>query len=484
LRHGIAYRSLIGRGCLVGLSFALPLLGGCASVGPEYRGPQPELPPAWHGQQPVPAQAQDLATWWQGFGDPLLTQLVEQALAANLDLASAQAQLREARARRDLARAELGLSLSASASAARSRSSAAAGSGTTSDRFSAGFDASWEPDLFGGGRRSLQAAEAELAASEQDLYGVRVSLVAEVARNYLELRTAEQRLHIAEAGLATRQETYDLTRWRVQAGLVSQLDEAQAKTTLAATRASLPALRSSVSEARYRLAILLARAPGELDSRLQASADIPTAEPGVALGIPTDTLRQRPDVRAAERRLAAQTERLGAAMAARYPGFSLSGSLGLEALTLGGLFNGGAHAASLLARVAAPIFDAGRIDSTVAIQDALLEQAELAYRSALLDALQDVENALLGLDAAGQRRARLGEALAAAQAAEQLARDRYAAGLADFQSVLESQRSRLELHDQLALAQGDHGIALVQLYKALGGGWQNRTAPSALEESR
>jgi multidrug efflux system outer membrane protein len=456
------------------------LLSGCAAVGPNYQPPQPSAPAQWRGAQDTAARdAVVLAQWWKQFNDLVLNNLVTDALAANTDLATAQAKLREARARRDLSRAGLGPSVGVSGSASRSEGSRETGSGATRNLYSAGFDASWEPDIFGGTRRGVEAAEADLQASEETLRDTRVSLVAEVGRNYVDLRSGERRLAIAEANLATQKETYDLTSWRQQAGLVSQLDEAQALTALEQTQAALPSLRTAISEARNRLAILLGRAPGELDARLAAKSETPVAPDAVSTGIPADTLRQRPDVRAAERRLAAQTARLGEAEAARYPSFTLSGSLGLESLALGSLIGSSAATHSLLAGITAPIFDAGRIRSNIAVQDALLEQSRLGYQAAVLTALEEVENALVGLANARERQLQLARATDSARSTLEIARNRYAAGLADFQTVLDSQRTLLTLEDQLATGAGETSNAQIQLYKTLGGGWTPDRASGA-----
>jgi NodT family efflux transporter outer membrane factor (OMF) lipoprotein len=464
--------------------FALPavllaMLGGCASVGPDYVRPELSVPETWANAQAKSAAAQDLSQWWQQFHDPLLTDLVEQALLASPDLLSAQAKLREARARRGLARANQFPTIGAFISESRSKSSTETGSGLTRELYSAGFDASWEPDIFGGTRRSVEAAEADLQASEETLRDTRVSLVAEVGRNYVDLRTGEHRLAIAEANLAAQAEIYDLTRWRQQAGLVSQLDEAQALTALEQTRAALPSLRTAIAEARNRLAILLGRAPGDLDARLSTNTATPVAPDTISTGIPADTLRQRPDVRAAERRLAAQTARLGEAEAARYPSFKLSGSLGLESLTLGSLAGSSAATHSLLAGITAPIFDAGRIRSNIAVQDALLEQSRIGYQAAVLTALEEVENALAGLANARQRQAKLARATDSARSTLEIARNRYATGLADFQAVLDSQRTLLTLEDQLATGTGETSNTQIRLYKALGGGWTPDSASGA-----
>lgn len=466
------------RGACVAALLAVAL-GGCAAVGPDYSEPQLAVPAGWSAGTGTDAMdAALLARWWHGFGDPVLDRLVADALAANLDLAQARARLREARARRGVAGAALAPSVDASLSGSRSRSSGQSGSGSTRELYSAGFDASWELDVFGGVRRSVEAAQADLEASVESLSDTRVSLAAEVALNYIDLRTAEQRLAIAEESIASRGENHQIIRWRQQAGLVSELDLAQATTDLESTRAVLPPLRTAVIEAKNRLAVLLGRNPGELESLVHADRPIPLAAAEIVAAIPADTLRQRPDVRAAERRLAAQTARLGEAEAARYPSFRLSGSLGLEALELDALADRGANTHSLFGGITAPVFNAGRIAANIEIQDALVEQARLAYRAAVLAALEEVENALTAVANTDARRVKLAEAAAAARTTLAIAEYRYASGLADFLSVLDAQRTQLSLDEQLAGSTGELARAQVRLYKALGGGWSTEPLPA------
>jgi NodT family efflux transporter outer membrane factor (OMF) lipoprotein len=412
-----------------------------------------------------------LATWWRRFDDPVLDRLIADALAANPGLAEARARLREARARRGAAGAQLAPSVDAALSGSTATGSSQTGSGATRELYRAGFDASWELDVFGGLRRGVEAAQREMEASAASLADTRVTLAAEVALNYIDLRTVEQRLAIAEASLAARSENHEIIRWRQQAGLVSELDLAQATTDLASTRAVLPPLRAAAVEAKNRLAVLLGRNPGEIENRLTASGRLVIADRGIAIGIPADTLRQRPDVRVAERRLAAETARLGEAEAARYPSFRLSGTLGLEALELDALTDSGADTRSLVGGITAPIFNAGRIAATIDIQDARLEQAHQAYRATVLAALEEVENALTAVAETRTRRARLAEAAAAAQTTLEIAQHRYASGLADFLSVLDAQRTLLSLDEQLAGSSGELARAHIRLYKALGGGW-------------
>ena len=466
------------RGACVAALLAVAL-GGCAAVGPDYSEPQLAVPAGWSAGTGTDAMdAVLLARWWHGFGDPVLDRLVADALAANLDLAQARARLREARARRGVAGAALAPSVDASLSGSRSRSSGQSGSGSTRELYSAGFDASWELDVFGGVRRSVEAAQADLEASVESLSDTRVSLAAEVALNYIDLRTAEQRLAIAEESIAYRGENHQIIRWRQQAGLVSELDLAQATTDLESTRAVLPPLRTAVTEAKNRLAVLLGRNPGELESLVHADRPIPLAAGEIVAAIPADTLRQRPDVRVAERRLAAQTARLGEAEAARYPSFRLSGSLGLEALELDALADRDANTHSLFGGITAPVFNAGRIAANIEIQDALVEQARLAYRAAVLAALEEVENALTAVANTDARRVKLAEAAAAARTTLAIAEYRYASGLADFLSVLDAQRTQLSLDEQLAGSTGELARAQARLYKALGGGWSTEPLPA------
>lgn len=453
----------------------LMLLGGCTTLGPDYTPPEQALPTTWSQAGAGTTQGtQDLSQWWTGLQDPMLTDLVAQALADSPDLQKAQAKLREARARRSLAGAGSQPTLTASGSASRNKSSKETGSGVTRNLFSVGLDASWEADVFGGIRRGEEAAQADLEATQASLHDTQVSLVAEVALNYVNLRAYQQRLAIVRASEASQVETLQLTDWRAQAGLTTSLDVDQARTSLEQTRAQIPVLETGLAEARHRLAILLGRAPGSLNARLFSAGDIPAIPDQVVVGIPADTLRQRPDVQAAERSLAAETARIGVAEANRYPSFTLGGSLGLEALTLSGLTGGNTLAGSLLASVAGTLFDGGRLEQQVEIQNAVQAQALATYRATVLTALEEVENALVSLANGRQRQASLLSAEAAAASAADLAHQQYQAGLVDFQSVLTSQRTLLDVRDSLKSSQADTATALVQLYKALGGGWSNK----------
>lgn len=448
-------------------------LASCVTVGPAYTPPQAEVPSAWSSaDNGVTADApDDLARWWAQLDDPLLTQLIEEAQQANLDFASVRTRLREARARRTFVAAARLPSVSASAGVRRARTSEEVGRGTTTEFFSAGFDAGWEIDVFGGIRRSVEAAQADLDTSVENVRDVQVTLAAEVARLYIEARGLQRRLAIARDNLASQSETLELTAWRAQAGLVSSQDVEQARANVEQTRAQIPALETGLAATMYALDVLLGQPPGTLRARFAEDVDLPPVPAVIAVGIPADALRQRPDVRAAERTLAAETARVGVAHAARYPAFNLSGSIGVEALSASALGNSGAWAASIFAGIVAPIFDTGRLRAQVEIQDAVRERAEIAYRQAVLGALEEVENALVALVQNRGREAALVRAADAARSAAALARQRYSAGLVDFQSVLDTERSVLSIEDSLAATRTDGVLALIRLYKALGGGW-------------
>lgn len=468
--------------CLIG---AVILTSGC-TVGPDYRRPEPAVPPAWQTAEQdgikksriAPAQ---LAAWWQVLNDPLLSRLVKEADTNNLDLKLAAARLQEARARRGYTAADRYPSLQAGAGASRIGSSEETGSGKTSDSFGIQFDASWEIDLFGKKRRSLEAATSTAEAALEDLRATRVSLLAEVVLTYIELRSYQAQLAILEANISSQAETWQIASWRNRSGLVTQLDEDQARMSLEQTRSLLPTLHGSLEQTRNSLAVLLGRQPGTLPE-LTSAAPLPLAPAELAIGVPADTLRQRPDIRSAERRLAAATAQIGVATAARYPALSLSGSVGLQAMAVDNLFQPGAMLYSLAANTVMTIFDSGRIRQNIEIQNAVQEQAKLQYQSSVLTALRDVENSLIAYAQELNRRQALTQAVQAAQSAAGIAGSQYRAGLVDFPSVLETQRSLLSVQEQLVRCEAAVVSNLARLYKALGGGW-SQTEPDQTDRS-
>jgi NodT family efflux transporter outer membrane factor (OMF) lipoprotein len=459
----------------------LGIFAGCA-VGTDYVAPEIAMPPAWHAELAGGATSeqmdpQTLASWWTMLNDPILTSLIDRAVRGNLDLKKAQARVREARGRRGINQAHLFPTLNATGSATYSRGSGSVSTAQGSyaisaqDSYSIGLDASWEVDVFGGVRRSVEAATADLQASGEDLRNVLVSLLGEVALNYIEARTFQARLAVAEANLAAQTETYELTAVRVEAGLTTALDVEQATYNLESTRSQIPTLQSGLEEAKNRLAILLGEHPGAVHTELAARQPLPVPPLEVAVGVPADLLRRRPDVRHAERKLAAQTAQIGVVTAELYPKFSLVGSIGLNALDLTNLFSAASRAYSIGPTVSWRLFDAGAIRKNIEVQSALQDQALIQYEATVLTALEEVENALVAFVEEQRRREALRDAARAAERALALAQAQYGAGMVDFRSVLDAQRSLLSLQDQLAQSEGTVTSNVVRLYKALGGGW-------------
>ncbi len=463
------------RGLPRALPFAMAIavsLSGCSSWSPRTQElPAIALPAAWSTAASPTSAANDpatsLAQWWQRFNDPLLSTLVAQALQANTSIRSAQAALQQSRALRDVQSAGLLPDVSASGSVQRSKS----GGNDASNSFRVGLDASWEPDVFGGKHSAVNAAEADTQVAEATLADVQVSMAAEVALAYIQLRGQQAQAMIARNNLASQNETLQITDWRAQAGLVTSVEVEQARTAREQTSAQIPTLEASMAKTRHALAVLTGQPPEALQALLTDSLAIPQAADDLALSIPAQTLRQRPDVRAAEQRISAALARVSAADAARYPSFSISGSLGLSALTLGALGNGASVVNALLGSVSVPLFDGGAARAQVRAQTAALEQARVAYESVVLTALKDVEDALVALRGDRDRLTHLQSAATAAGNADQLAQQRYNSGLIDFQTVLQTQRALLTTQDSVASTSADISADHVRLYKALGGGW-------------
>ncbi|MCX6864722.1 MAG: efflux transporter outer membrane subunit [Verrucomicrobia bacterium] len=464
----------------------LAVLTGCMTVGPDYQRPEPATPPNWStglgmGLSSAATDSKRLEKWWAVFNDPVLSDLIRQARAGNTELHQAQARVREARARRGITKAGLLPSMEGNATASRSKSSEEAGSGMTGNAYSAGFDASWELDVFGGKRRALESSTATWQAAEESLRDVQVSLLAEVALNYVDLRSYQDLLSITESNVTTRSETYDIARWRHEAGLTTQLDVDQAKLSLEQARAQLPTLRTNLEQAKNRIAVLLGRPPGALGKLFARIKPVPATAKEVAVGVPADLLRRRPDVRTAERQLAAQTAQIGVAKAEMYPSFSLGGSVGLESLAYSDLYSSGAQVARGAAQSAWKLFDGGRIRENIKLQTALQEEALSRYEGAVLTALEDVENSLIAYVNEQSRRDSLAAGVKSGQSAFKLALNQYSSGLVGFQTVLDTQQSLLSVQDQFSVSKSKVASNLIRLYKALGGGWSpDRNASTPL----
>jgi outer membrane protein, multidrug efflux system len=464
-------KTFLGPLSSVSTAFVCLVLVGCATVGPDYVKPDTSLSTTWQSELKGGLIAEEmnprtLATWWTTLHDPELSSLIGRAVSGNLDLKKAKARVREARARQGIAKAGLFPTLDAGGSATWTERSS-----DTSNLYSASFDANWEIDLFGGVRRSVEAAEADVGASREDVRDVLVSLLAEVAVNYIDLRKFQSLLAIAEGNLVSQNETYQLTLWRYQAGLSDELSVQQARYNVEQTRAQLPTLRTGKEEALNRIAVLLGEQPGNVHSLLDQQVPVPVIPRKLAIGVPADVLRNRPDVRRAERELAAQTARIGVATADLYPKLTLSGSIGFETLKMSSLPTSQTWSLGGGPGITWAIFEGGAIRQNIEAQSTLQEQALMKYEAAILTALEDVENALVAYGEEQARRDSLQEAAQAAQKAVELSKYKYQSGLTDFYNVLEAERSLLTFQELLAQSNGTVASNLVRLYKALGGGW-------------
>jgi multidrug efflux system outer membrane protein len=463
-----------------GLFFAVALPLAACTVGPDYRpkaAAELGVPPVYS----VPADQQraqeDLTRWWGRFDDPMLAKLVEQGRAANLDVAQAVTRLRQAR--ESLAQSRSALLPQVSASAGYSRNVTIAGTniGNNNDSFSIGGDANYQVDIFGGVRRGVEASGADYEAAGYDVAAVTISIEAEIARNYVLARLAQTQLANARDSLALQDDNLQIAQWRVQAGLVSTIDQEQARAQRAQTAASIPSIEASYNGFVSRLGVLTGQAPGALKGELEAVKPIPMGPASVAVGIPADTLRQRPDIRRAERSLAAATARIGVATAQLYPALSIGGSLNSGGGAIGTLFD--AISGRLFAGLAQTIFDGGRLRSQVRSSEAAAEGSFLAYKSTVLAALEDVENAIVALRSAQERASLFAVALEAANNQAILARMQYRSGLTDFTTLNQAESQLLSARNGLSQARSDQATSLIALYLALGGGWDSGTISEA-----
>jgi NodT family efflux transporter outer membrane factor (OMF) lipoprotein len=478
------------------LAAGLVTVSGCA-VGPDFHPPQTAVPQGWEGVKMderdqtsvTTAQPLDLVDWWSRFDDPVLTSLVERAIASNLDLARAKSRIRQARAARGVVAAGFWPLVNTTAAYQRSGTGAPSsggggtggsgasggGGGADLDLFQAGLDAAWELDIFGGVRRDVEASTADIQDAIEDRRDVLVSLIAEVGTNYINLRGLQEQIFIARKNLQAQQHNAEITRKRFEAGFVGALDVANARAQAATTESQIPVLESSAQAAIYSLGVLLGREPAALAGELSEEAAIPTTPPQVPVGLPSDLLRRRPDIRRAEAQLHGATARIGVATADLFPKFSLTGSLGFSGGDLASLAKWSSSAWSFGPSVTWPIFDAGRIRSNIEVQNALEEQALLQYRQTVLIALQDVETALVAYAKEQQHWKALMEAVEQNRKAVDLAMKLYVAGRTDFLNVLSAQNALYASETALSQSAGSMATNLVAIYKALGGGWERES---------
>lgn len=452
----------------------LLLVTGCA-VGPNYRAPKVTVPARWNEATNTTAAVVD---WWKTFNDPELNSLIERAVQTNLNLRVAEARLREARALRGGVVWELLPTVTGAASytdAQRSENAQTfigANQKLHTDLYDAHFDARWEIDIFGGHRRALEAATARYHAVEEERSATLISVLAEVARNYLDVRGYQQRLAISQSNVTAQAAAVEITRARLKAGLTGELDVRRAEALLATTQSQVPTSRTAAERGAHRLSVLLGQPPGALHPELLAATPIPSVPPAVPVGLPSELLRRRPDVRSAERQLAAVTADIGVETAELFPKFSLIGVGGFQSLSVSDWFVPQGKYWSAGPTVTWRFLDFGRIRARVKAANARQEQALAQYELAVLTALEDVENALVAYANEQVRYRALSAAVTANRRAVVLANDLYAKGLGDFLNVLDAQRSLYQSEDQLVDSTRAVAANLVALYKALGGGWE------------
>lgn len=461
---------------IVQLSLTLFLVA-CSAVGPDYKPPHFAPPSDWQSKksrQIRVGKAVDnkiLAKWWKVLGDPVLVRLEEEAVKSNLDIKVAVSRVWEARYAIGFEKARLYPTVDSTGSYSRKRSGLLE---SETDFFDIGFNSSWELDIFRGTRRSVEAAIAKLEAAEANLQDVLVTLTADVALTYISYRTFKARIKVAKDNIRIQRETYELNKSRYEAGLADELIAQQALYNLERTRSLVPTLEIGLEWAKNKLAVLLGKTPREINSFLLSSDEkFPEVPREVVVGIPADVLRRRPDVRRAEKDLHTATALIGVATADLYPRFHLFGTIGLESIHATDLFNWSSRFWEVGPGFTWRIFDAGSIKQNIKIQTERQKQALLNYEKTILKALEEVENALIAFEKEQERRESLLKAVSAAEKSEQLASDRYNAGLVDFVTVLDAQRARQALQDDLVQSNGAVVSNLVRLYRALGGGWEN-----------
>ncbi len=469
------------------VQFLLIAATAACTVGPTYTRPPLTVPETWREASalaPGTGTGVNLQRWWLTFEDPILADLITRAVDGNLDLKIAAARVKEARAARGIAASAALPQVDATGSYGRvSRSEAvppfkaASGEGSPfgsreQNVFEAGFDASWELDLFGGVRRDVEAAVAQVQAAEESERDVLITLLSEVARNYTELRGSQQRLDLVDQTVSAQQETLELATARFDAGLGTELDVARARALLEAIGSERPELERIAWRAIYRIGVLLGREPESLAQTLEVPGPIPLAPPEVPVTLPSELLLRRPDLRRAERDLAAATARIGVARADLFPRFSISGNFGRISEDASDLASGSSQFWAIVPGVRWPILSGGRIRANIRVQTARQEQMLHAYEQAVLNALEEVENALSAHSRERRRREALRASVVANRRAVELATERYLGGLESFLSVLDARRSLYAAEDRLVSSETIVVSSLIAAYKALGGGWE------------
>jgi multidrug efflux system outer membrane protein len=467
------------RRLLLGAGAATAMLAGCA-VGPDYHRPETPVDGQFANAGEPGLQAGDtVEQYWTGFADPLLDSLVDDALAHNKDLAAAAANLRAARAIRRLTGFDQFPTVTLAGSYTHNLDAQQQLPGYTQnerefDTAQGGFDGLWELDLFGRVRRNVEAARADVGASEATLRDARVSVIAEVARDYFILRGLQDQLSLTERNADNQLSTVKLTRTRLEAGRGNELDTSRAEAEWQTTLASIPNLQATIATTMYRLSVLTGRQPVALSARLSPEAPMPQLPALNAIGTPEQLLRRRPDVRVAERRLAAATARVGVAMGDLFPKITMVGEVGYLAPTFGDFGQGEARFFSVGPSITWAAFDLGRVRARISSARAQTDAALAGYEGAVLNALEDTEGTMITYGRSQSRREALQLAAAASDKAADLARRRFQGGLIDFLEVLDAERTALSAELLLSQSRTDAATSLIAVYKALGAGWNVR----------
>ncbi|WP_027061997.1 efflux transporter outer membrane subunit [Mesorhizobium loti] len=475
-------RGPVAAGRLIVPMITAVFLTGCV-VGPDYQTPILPMPANWSGQKPTKsAQPAQLSQWWQRLRDPTLNTLVEEAVAGNLDVATAKAKIREARASYRQSAGTLLPSLDGSGSVTRNKSAeTTSGANSIYSEYQSGFDASWELDLFGANRRGVEAARYGVDGSQEELRSTLLSLVGDVASYYTQARGYQARIALARRSAVSQRQTAELTRTMLLAGSATAADVAKAMGQAASTEAAVPTLEASYAEAVHRLSVLTGRPPAALVERLKRGKPIPSPRLPMPTGIPADILLSRPDVRMAERQYAQYTAKVGQAEAARYPSVSLTGNISTAALNLGDLGKNSSIGWSFGPSLSVPLFNAGQLQAAADVARAQRDQYFIAYRASVLTALEDVENALVLM---AQERIRIGKLAASAKSygeAASLEGTLYKAGETSLLDVLDAQRSLYSAEDSLLQSRVLLATNYIALNKALGGGWDGAVDSSKPE---
>jgi NodT family efflux transporter outer membrane factor (OMF) lipoprotein len=466
---------------LIVAGLAAVIIGGCM-VGPKYHPPQPTVgPSAWAGVSTIPtdqpsvatAQPADLTKWWKQFNDPILNELVEEAIRTNFDLQIAVLRLRQARALRGITIGGLWPSVAASGNYQRFHTSGTVPDNLQQNLYEAGLDAVWELDLFGGIRRNVESAEANIQAAIENIRDVQVSLIAEVALNYVQLRGYQQEIVIAQNNLKSQRHTAEITHKLLDVGFASALDTANADSDVAMTESQIPVFETAAQQSIYALSVLLAQPPATLLEKLSPAGSLPSVPAKIPVGLPSELLRRRPDIRASEAQLHAATAQIGVAVAQFFPSFSLTGTVDWHSNLLHTWWTDAGRSFSIGPSVNWSLLQGGAVISNVRLQEAMRDQAFITYQKTVLAAFQDVENALISFKNEQEHRKSLNDAVIANRKAVDLSLQLYSEGQIDFLNVLNAQRSLYASEDALVQSERNVTVDLITLYKALGGGWES-----------